>query len=102
MEKDFDFKNIGKQMPYRTPDGFFDRMQEQVLARAGVERRKKQHRIKLIVAVALTAAAMLTGLFFTADTDRSYSEAMDSFIAEMPDEELNEWVELSECDVFMD
>ena len=30
MEKEFDFKNIGKQMPYRTPDGFFDRMQEQV------------------------------------------------------------------------
>ena len=28
MEKEFDFKNIGKQMPYRTPDGFFDRMQE--------------------------------------------------------------------------
>lgn len=27
MEKEFDFKNIGKQMPYRTPDGFFDRMQ---------------------------------------------------------------------------
>ena len=26
MEKEFDFKNIGKQMPYRTPDGFFDRM----------------------------------------------------------------------------
>ena len=32
MEKEFDFKNIGKQMPYRTPDGFFDRMQEQVSA----------------------------------------------------------------------
>ncbi len=23
MEKEFDFKNIGKRMPYRTPDGFF-------------------------------------------------------------------------------
>ena len=22
MEKEFDFKNIGKRMPYRTPDGF--------------------------------------------------------------------------------
>lgn len=27
MEKEFDFKNIGKRMPYRTPDGFFGKMQ---------------------------------------------------------------------------
>lgn len=40
MEKEFDFKNIGKQMPYRTPDGFFDRMQEQVSARTKVENIK--------------------------------------------------------------
>ncbi len=29
MEKEFDFKNIGKRMPYRTPDGFFGKMQKQ-------------------------------------------------------------------------
>ena len=45
MEKEFDFKNIGKQMPYRTPDGFFDRMQEQVSARTKVEKHKKQLRM---------------------------------------------------------
>ena len=28
-------------MPYRTPDGFFDRMQEQVSARTKVEKHKK-------------------------------------------------------------
>ena len=28
MEKEFDFKNIGKRMPYRTPDGFFGKMQK--------------------------------------------------------------------------
>ena len=33
MEKKFDFKNIGKRMPYRTPDGFFGKMQKQVLER---------------------------------------------------------------------
>lgn len=25
MEKEFDFKNIGKRMPYRTPDGFSEK-----------------------------------------------------------------------------
>jgi hypothetical protein len=49
MEKEFDFKNIGKQMPYRTPDGFFDRMQEQVSARTKVEKHKKQLRMRLVI-----------------------------------------------------
>ena len=55
MEKEFDFKNIGKQMPYRTPDGFFDRMQEQVSARTKVEKHKKQLRMRLVIAATLAA-----------------------------------------------
>ena len=62
MEKEFDFKNIGKQMPYRTPDGFFDRMQTQVSARIKVENRKKQPRMKLVIAATLAAAAMVLGI----------------------------------------
>lgn len=31
VEKDFDFKQIGKQLPYRVPDGFFEKMQGQVM-----------------------------------------------------------------------
>ena len=58
MEKEFDFKNIGKQMPYRTPDGFFDRMQEQVSARTKVEKHKKQLRMRLVIAATLAAAAI--------------------------------------------
>ena len=49
MEKEFDFKNIGKRMPYRTPDGFFGKMQKQVLERTQAERFNRQHRIKLII-----------------------------------------------------
>lgn len=30
MEKEFDFDKIGKRMPYQTPDGFFDEMEENV------------------------------------------------------------------------
>ena len=53
MEKEFDFKNIGKRMPYRTPDGFFGKMQKQVLERTQAERFNRQHRIKLIIGAAL-------------------------------------------------
>ena len=49
MEKEFDFKNIGKRMPYRTPDGFFGKMQKQVLERTQADRFNRQHIIKLII-----------------------------------------------------
>ena len=31
MKQTFDFKQIGKQMPYRVPDGFFQEMERNVL-----------------------------------------------------------------------
>ena len=113
MEKEFDFKNIGKRMPYRTPDGFFGKMQKQVLERTQAERFNRQHRIKLII-----AAVMLGVLFFpisqpvaeelpspslivSTDLDSSYSDTLDRYIESMSDEELAGWVELSENDIFI-
>lgn len=32
MNDNFDFSKIGKRMPYTTPEGFFDRMEDNVLA----------------------------------------------------------------------
>ena len=64
MEKEFDFKNIGKQMPYRTPDGFFDRMQEQVSARTKVEKHKKQLRMRLVIAATLGGGSDGVGIGF--------------------------------------
>ncbi len=31
MEKQFDFNQVGKRMPYGVPDGFFDRLQDNVM-----------------------------------------------------------------------
>ena len=59
MEKEFDFKNIGKRMPYRTPDGFFGKMQKQVLERTQAERFNRQNRIKLIIGATLAIAAVM-------------------------------------------
>lgn len=117
IESKFDFKNIGKQMPYRTPDYFFEKMQERVMERARSEKRKKQSRVKLIISATLAAAAVLLGvlsfpvqqiekfpnnvLIVSTDSDYSYSDAMDQYIVGMSDEELAEWVELSENDIFI-
>ena len=31
MDKTFDFNTIGKRMPYAVPDGFFEKMEEDVM-----------------------------------------------------------------------
>ena len=31
MEQNYDFSKIGKQMPYTVPDGFFDKLEENVM-----------------------------------------------------------------------
>ena len=36
MKKDFDFDDIGKRTPYRTPEGFFEDVQRKVMERAGL------------------------------------------------------------------
>ena len=33
MDKDFDFDNIGKRTPYRTPENFFEEAQHKILER---------------------------------------------------------------------
>ncbi len=30
MNKEFDFDEVGKRMPYTTPDGFFDKLEEDI------------------------------------------------------------------------
>lgn len=119
MEKDFNFEDIGKQTPYRTPEGFFDKMQERIMEQTLKKKDKKPFRLKLVLTTVLSAAALLAGVLFLAsppsDTNEpssnsfivstnlstSYSEAMDQYVEDMSDEELAEWIEFSENDVFM-
>ena len=117
MEKDFDFNSIGKRTPFRTPEGFFERMQAENMKRVAEEKRKKKlYRLKWGVSVALAIAAMVCGIVFfpsvptevvyptntnewvaqmTGDTD-----AMDLYLRDISDEELEEWVEFSENDIY--
>lgn len=119
MEIDFNFEDIGKQTPYRTPEGFFDKMQERIMEQTLKKKDKKPFRLKLVLTTVLSAAALLAGVLFLAsppsDTNElssnsfivstnlstSYSEAMDQYVEDMSDEELAEWIEFSENDVFM-
>ena len=64
MDKDFDFDNIGKRTPYRTPDNFFEETQRKILERTVGEQRKKR-RLKRIIPTVIAVAAVLAGILFT-------------------------------------
>ena len=117
MNKEFDFNEVGKRMPFRTPDGFFERMQAETLKRVAEEKRKKKlYRLKVGVSAALAMAAMIFGFLFlpvslsekteqatTVDWMAQLSpgeDAMDLYIQNLTDEELEDWMEFSENDIF--
>ena len=115
MEKDFDFNAIGKRTPYRTPEGFFERMQAETWKRVAEEKRKKKlYRLRWGVSVALAVAAMVCGWVFFPSTqpepvDASTEwvaqmsadmDAMDLYLQGLSDEELEEWMEFSENDIY--
>ena len=119
MEKEFDFNSIGKRTPFRTPDGFFERMQAETMKRVAEEKRKKKlYRLKWGVSVALAIAAMVCGFVFfpSAPTEVVYpantsewmaqmtdgADEMDLYLQDLSDEELEEWVEFSENDIFIE
>lgn len=58
MDKQFDFKTIDKRMPYSVPDGFFDRMEENVMQSLTP---RPAHRVGWRL---LLAAAAVVAIFF--------------------------------------
>ena len=115
MNKEFNFNEVGKRTPFRTPDGFFERMQAETLKRISEEKRKKRlYRLRWGVSVALAVAAMVCGfVFFPAApkmeplehttgllaTSNAY-DAVDLYVQGLSDEELEDWIEFSENDIF--
>ena len=62
MKKDIEFHEIGKETPYRVPEGFFDRISEKTLQNA---RKREQNRKKNLTLVrAFAVAASLVALAF--------------------------------------
>lgn len=63
MTNDFDFNRVGKRMPYTVPDGFFNKMEDDVWEEIGNEpihiepKPAKRRPLLRIVAIAATAAA---------------------------------------------
>ena len=117
MSKKFDFQEIGKRTPFRTPEGFFERVQAETMRRIDEERRKtKLRKIRWGISMALAAAAMICGFLFLPATQKEPAgqalqsewtaqlaggmEPIDLYLQDLTDEELDEWIEFSENDIY--
>lgn len=87
MEKDFDFERIGKRMPYKTPEGFFDEMEANIWkeAQGGLPNTHKRKIYRLrILAGAMAVAASIALLvvfspFFPEKQTGSFSNVEQAF-----------------------
>ncbi len=115
MNKDFDFNEVGKRMPFRTPEGFFEKMQAETMVRIKAEkRRKKLYRLNIGITAVLSAAAIWCGVMFFFPTQSSdpvqqgignewlanVEDPMELYLQQLSDEELEAWIEFSENDIY--
>lgn len=114
--KEFDFDDIGKKTPYRTPDNFFEDMQQKVMERTCGKRRPK-HRLRMLFASAVAAAAVLAAILFVPPffeegdpatgtsnmlaIETGSNDSADKWIDELSDEELEELISFSDNDIFL-
>lgn len=85
MDKQFDFGQVGKRMPYNVPDGFFDQLEQNVMAEvkaddtATEKPKQKARTVKMAIRTILAAAAAVA-LFFVVTKNLPTSESQtDTF-----------------------
>ena len=118
MEKQFDFNQVGKRMPYGVPDGFFDRLQDNVMheieeaphaqsATIIKSKTRKTWMLRLAPLTAVAAAALVAVLLIPHRTtqekvrqDGSYAKVEQAF-NNLSDADRNYLVSVYQDDLFL-
>lgn len=107
MEKDFDFNRIGKRMPYKTPDNFFNELEtgiwEKVRDTSPEPARRKNIRLRLLLGAAAVAAGislLLVFLPFIRERHTDFSEVEQAF-ANLSEEDQAYMLDVYREDVFI-
>ena len=113
MDKTFDFEQVGKKMPYNVPDGFFDQLEQNVMAEitadnTATEKPKvKARTVKMTFRIILTAAAAVALFFVVTKNLPSDNTQTDTFAKvelaynNLSPEDQEYLMEIYEEDVFM-
>ena len=120
MEKQFDFNKVGKRMPYYDePDGFFDRLQDNVMREihdtptvqpSAIKAKSKTRKawvLRLVPLTSVAAAALVAWLLIphntqkqTAPQDGSYAQVEQAF-NNLSDADRNYLVSTYQDDLFL-
>lgn len=118
MEKQFDFNQVGKRMPYGVPDGFFDRLQDNVMQEIKdvpnsqsvaiiKAKTRKTWILRLAPLTAVAAAALIAVLLIPHRTtkeevrqDGSYAKVEQAF-NNLSDADRNYLVSVYQDDLFL-
>ena len=120
MEKQFDFNQVGKRMPYSVPDGFFDRLQDNVMQEIKdtphtqpntiakpKAKTRKAWLVRLAPLTAVAAAALIAVLLIPHRTtkekvrqDGSYAKVEQAF-NNLSDADRNYLVSVYQDDLFL-
>ena len=112
MDKQFDFEQVGKRMPYNVPDGFFEQLEQNVMVEvtagniATEKPKQKARTVKMTFRILLTAAAAVA-LFFVVTKNMPSDTTEDSFANvelaynNLSTEDQEYLMEVYEEDVFM-
>ena len=114
MEQSFDFEQVGKKMPYSVPDGFFEKMETEVMSQIaaasqeGEQERKPRGRVMRIVRRVALAAAAVAALVLVLHTvfpryaaHKALVDVEKAFDQLTPDDQAF-LLQVYEDDVFMD
>lgn len=109
MEKEFDFNQVGKRMPYKVPNGFFDSMEAGVWAEIGrkpavvAHRNRRRWRITAAaLAVAASVALLLVLHPFAPDKPQYGFATVEQAFANLSLDDQAYMLEVYQEDIFMD
>lgn len=75
MDTKFDFKQVGKRMPYSTPDGFLKDMESNILEAVKNDTPQPERPVFKVIWTAALAAAASVALLFVVNMDFSASRS---------------------------
>ena len=112
MDKQFNFEQAGKRMPYNVPDGFFDQLEQNVMAEVQLDNtatekpKQKTHTVKMAIRTILAAAAAVALLFVVtknmpSDTTEDSFANVELAYNDLSPEDQDYLMEVYEEDVFM-
>jgi len=100
-QKQFDFSEVGKRTPYRTPEGFFAQ-QEQTLKKAISSQKSVVRQLQSKWWYAAAASVILIGGIYSVTRLLVPSSADITPVYSQTSSSSDEWSDFAEADVFLD